>query len=80
MNLKIGQEVDGRTIDRITMDRDTRDMTVWFDKDYPVILEDTGELIKLLTNLICSGRVIVVRHNESIDKVLNHKWETQDAG
>jgi hypothetical protein len=61
MNLKIGQEIDGRTIDRITMDKDTRDMTVWFDKDYP----DDG--------------VIVVRHNESIDKVLNHKWETQDA-
>ena len=61
MNLKIGQEVDGRTIDRITIDRNTRDMTVWFDKNY----RDDG--------------VIVVRHNESIDKVLNHKWETQNA-
>jgi len=54
--LKIGQEIDGRTIDHITMDEDTRDMVFWFDTDK-----------------------IVVRHNESIDKVLNHKWETQHA-
>jgi len=57
MNLKIGQEIDGRTLDSITMDSSTRDMVFWFDTDK-----------------------IVVRHNESIDKVLNHKWETQDAG
>jgi len=55
--MKVGQEIDGRTLDSITMDEDTRDMVFWFDTDK-----------------------IVVRHNESIDKVLNHKWETQDAG
>ena len=54
--MKVGQEIDGRTLDSITMDEDTRDMVFWFDTDK-----------------------IVVRHNESIDKVLNHKWETQHA-
>ena len=54
--MKVGQEIDGRTLDSITMDEDTRDMVFWFDTDK-----------------------IVVRHNESIDKILNHKWETQHA-
>ncbi|MAO21598.1 MAG: hypothetical protein CMJ25_12680 [Phycisphaerae bacterium] len=61
--LKIGQEIDGRTIDHITMDEDTRDMVVRFGNSC-----DPYSL------------TIVVKHNESIDKVLNHKWETQDAG
>mgnify|MGYP003649180492 FL=1 len=58
MNLKVGQEIDGRTIDHITMDKDTRDMVVRFGNSY-----DPYSL------------TIVVRHNESIEKVLNHKWE-----
>lgn len=57
LELKAGQEIDGRVVDKITMNEDTRDMTVWFDTDK-----------------------LIVKQNQSIDKVLNHKWETQDAG
>ncbi len=55
--LKVGQEIDGRTIDKITMDKDTRDMTVCFGEDYP------------------DDNVLVVKQNESINKILNHKWK-----
>jgi hypothetical protein len=56
MNLKIGQEIDGKMIHSISIDKDTRDITVSFDS-------------------CCKGNAILIRHNESIDKVLNHKWE-----
>ena len=55
--LKVGQEIDGRTIDKITMDKETRAMTVCFGEDYP---DDNG---------------LVVKQNESINKILNHKWK-----
>ena len=54
LELKAGQEIDGRVVDKITMNEDTRDMTVWFDTDK-----------------------LIVKQNQSIDKVLNHKWEKQ---
>ncbi len=58
--LKIGQEVDGKRIHKISMNEDTRDMTVWFTAN-----AINGVHVATLT----------VKHNESIDKVLNHKWE-----
>mgnify|MGYP003678561909 CR=1 FL=1 len=63
MNLKIGQEIDGKTIHKISMDEETRDMTVWLTayELYPI----NGVHFDTLT----------VKHNESIEKVLNHKWE-----
>jgi len=60
MNLKIGQEIDGKTIHKITMNEETRDMTVWF-----IASAINGAHVGVLT----------VKHNESIDKVLKHKWE-----
>jgi len=59
MNLKIGQEIDGKTIHKISMNEETRDMTVCFTAPYSGVHVDT----------------LTVKHNESIDKVLNHKWE-----
>ncbi len=56
MNLKIGQEIDGKMIHSISIDKDTRDITV---------SAINGVHVDTLT----------VKHNESIDKVLNHKWE-----
>jgi len=60
MNLKIGQEIDGKRIHSISLHEDTRDMTVWFTAN-----AINGVHVDTLT----------VKHNESIDKVLNHKWE-----
>ena len=52
LELKAGQKIDGRVVDKITMNEDTRDMTVWFDTDK-----------------------LIVKQNQSIDIVLNHKWK-----
>ena len=60
MNLKIGQEIDGKTIHKISMNKETRNMTVWFTASAV-----NGVHVDTLT----------VKHNESIDKILNHKWE-----
>ena len=53
MNLKIGQEIDGKEIVKMFQDTATQILGVVFD----------------------DGSVIRCKENESIEKVVNHKWE-----
>jgi len=60
--LKIGQEIDARIIDDITLNEDTRELTVKFTS---AIVDD----------IWYDTDTLFVKENESIDKILNHKWE-----
>tara|TARA_R100000458_G_C8213375_1_gene200094 strand:+ start:355 stop:543 length:189 start_codon:yes stop_codon:yes gene_type:complete len=33
LQIKVGQEVDGKIVDKITINEDTEDMTFWFGKE-----------------------------------------------
>jgi len=59
LELKVGQEIDGKVIDKITMNEDTRDITVWFNQDH----------------LASDADCFIIKANESIETILNHKWE-----
>jgi len=59
LQIKVGQEIDGKIIEEITINEDTRDMTFWFNQDH--LASDADCLIK--------------KSNESIETILNHKWE-----
>tara|TARA_R110002051_G_scaffold304523_1_gene373893 strand:+ start:282 stop:446 length:165 start_codon:yes stop_codon:yes gene_type:complete len=53
MNLKIGQEIDGKEIVKMFEDTTAKVLGVVFD----------------------DGSMIHCKENESIEKVVNHKWE-----
>jgi len=49
LELKVGQEIDGKVIDKITMNEDTRDMTVWFDT-YKLIVKQNQSIETILNH------------------------------
>lgn len=63
LQIKVGQEIDGKRLDKITIDED-RDMTFWFDVNPETGFPEVG---------------LEKKSNESIAKILNYKWGEEDA-
>ena len=50
LKIKVGQEVDGKIIDKITIHEDTRDMTFWFGEE--CLVKKSNESIEKILNHI----------------------------
>ncbi len=48
LKIKVGQEVDGKIIDKITIHEDTRDMTFWFGEE--CLVKKSNESIETILN------------------------------
>jgi len=48
LKIKVGQEIDGKIIDKITIHEDTRDMTFWFGKE--CLVKKSNESIETILN------------------------------
>ena len=67
LQIKVGQEVDGKIIDKITINEDTRDMKIFFGKySYRRYIEK---------GYAFEDEMLIKKANESIETILNHKWE-----
>tara|TARA_R100000234_G_C4915552_1_gene141807 strand:- start:426 stop:635 length:210 start_codon:yes stop_codon:yes gene_type:complete len=63
LQIKVGQEIDGKRLDKITIDED-RDMTFWFNVNPETGFPELG---------------LEKKSNESIAKILDYKWGEEDA-
>ena len=48
LKIKVGQEVDGKIVDKITINKDSRDMTFWFGKE--CLVKKSNESIEKILN------------------------------
>jgi len=64
LQIKVGQEIDGKRLDKITIDKDDRDMTFWFNVNPETGYPEVG---------------LEKKSNESIAKILDYKWGEEDA-
>ena len=67
LQIKVGQEVDGKIVDKITINEDTREMTFFFGKHSYKRYVEKGYAF--------TDEMLVLKENQSIETILNHKWE-----
>ena len=67
LEIKEGQEIDGKVIDKIIMNEDTREMIFFFGKySYKRYVEKGYSF---------ADETLRLKAKESIETILNHKWE-----
>ena len=67
LKIKVGQEIDGKIIDKIIMNEDTREMTFFFGKYSYKYYVEKGYAFE--------DQTLRLKENESIEKILNHVWD-----
>jgi len=67
LEIKEGQEIDGKVIDKIIMNEDTREMTFFFGKHSYKRYVEKGYAF--------ADETLRLKAKESIETILNHKWE-----